>query len=375
MNTLFFPAGNPGPGGLQAGVPSGAPELRRILNSSQPVAACIAAFAAGQFPLEIEGSEGSFSSLLLASLYQAAPGRCFVVVPQENDAADLALDLEAAGIPALHFPWWGAAPYNELPPLSAVFGERAKVLGDLVTGKAGIVIIPERAFLTPLPPPGYVKSLLVSLTPGGTIDTAALAKTLVSYGYTRVPQVQVHGEFALRGEVLDILMGGDDEARRVLFDFDRVETIRRFDPVNQGSVGERGRDTLPELLIRPLREVVWTDDRIGALANNLSTYREFAGGGRALVEALGSRRRVDGEELLYPLAFDAAGSLLDYLGAGGPWCCLTGTGWKTPRTTSAKSTRVCMPRRSAPGTKKPWRGGTPCGCRKNTPCRNGCCLT
>ncbi|MDR0623802.1 MAG: hypothetical protein LBG10_05165, partial [Treponema sp.] len=43
--------------------------------------------------------------------------------------------------------------------------------------------------------------------PGGAIDTAALAKTLTRYGYTRTPRVQIHGEFALRGEVLDILMG------------------------------------------------------------------------------------------------------------------------------------------------------------------------
>jgi transcription-repair coupling factor (superfamily II helicase) len=299
MNTLSFPG------------------LQRKISASQAVSACVSAFTAGKFPLEIEGSEGSLGALLLASLFQAKPGLFFVLVPQESDALDLALDLAAAEVPCLQFPWWGAAPYKELPPLSAVFGERARVLSGLALGGAGIVIIPERAFLTPLPPPAYVKSLLVSLKPGGTIHTAALAETLVSYGYTRVPRVQVHGEFALRGEVLDILMGGDDEAYRLLFDFDQVESIKRFDPINQGSVGERGREKLPELLIRPMREVVWTDERIEALAHNLSACREFSDGGRALIEELISRRRIAGEELFYPLAFDAAGTLLDYLGEQG----------------------------------------------------------
>jgi transcription-repair coupling factor (superfamily II helicase) len=299
------------------------PELQRKIGASKAVSAFVSAFTEGKFPLEISGPEGSFSALLLASLFRAAPGLFFVVVPQESAAADLALDLAAAELPCLQFPWWGAAPYNELPPLSAVFGERSRVLSELAAGFQdgggnGIVIIPERTFLTPLPPPAYIKSLLVSIKPGGKIDTIALAETLVSYGYTRVPRVQVHGEFALRGEVLDIFMGGDEEACRVLFDFDRVESVKRFDPVNQGSVGERGSGKLPELLIRPLREVVWTDERIEALGNNLAAFREFSGGGRAVIEELISRRSVEGEELFYPLAFETGGgSILDYLGEKG----------------------------------------------------------
>ncbi|MDR0315710.1 MAG: transcription-repair coupling factor [Treponema sp.] len=291
------------------------PELLRKINGAKPVSACISALKEGKFPLEIEGCEGAFGALLLASLFRAQPGQYFAVTPQESDAADLALDLAAAAIPCVQFPWWGSAPYRELAPFSAVFGERVKVLSELVLGKQGIVIIPERALLTPLPPPEYIKSLLVSLKPGGSIHTTALAETLVSYGYTRVPRVQVHGEFALRGEVLDIFMGGDDEAYRVLFDFDQVESIKRFDPVNQGS--GPGQEKLPELLIRPLREVVWTDERIEALGNNFAAFQEFTGNGKSIIEELISRRMIAGEEMYFPLAFEKQGNLLDYLGATG----------------------------------------------------------
>ncbi|MDR1858009.1 MAG: transcription-repair coupling factor, partial [Treponema sp.] len=291
------------------------PELLGKICRSKPMSACVSAVTEGKFPLEIAGCEGAMGALLLARLYAARPGLYFAVVPQEADAADLALDLASSSVPCLQFPWWGAVPYRELAPLSAVFGERVKVLGDLVLGKGGIVIIPQRAFLTPLPPPDYVKSLLVSLKPGGKIDTTGLAAQLVSYGYTRVPRVQLHGEFALRGEVLDILMGGDEEAYRILFDFDRVESIKCFDPLLQGS--RPGREKLPELLIRPLREVVWTDERIEALGDNLAAFKEFADGGKSIVEELIARRGMVGEEMLYPLAFERAGSLLDYLGAAG----------------------------------------------------------
>ncbi|MCL2190607.1 MAG: transcription-repair coupling factor, partial [Treponema sp.] len=299
-------------------------ELLRKIDKSVPVRECVSAFSdGGKFPLEIEGCEGAFGALLLAKFYSARPGLYFVVVPQEGDAADLALDLSAAGLPCMQFPWWGTLPYRELSPLAAVFGERVRVLGDLVAGRPGVVVVPQRAFLSPLPPPDYVKSLLVGIKPGQAVDSESLVRTLVSYGYTRVPRIQMRGEFALRGEVLDLYMGDGDapggtaipDAYRVLFDFDRVESIRRLDPLMQG--GGPDRENLRGLSIRPLRELIWTDDRIDALGNNLASMKEFSDGGGAIIEELIARRGVEGEEMFYPLAFDRRASLLDYLGDSG----------------------------------------------------------
>ena len=291
------------------------PELLRKIGKSKSVSECVSAVAEGKFPLEIEGCEGAFGALLTAKLYSAVPGLYFVIVPQETDAADFAADLASCGVPCRQFPWWGAVPYREIAPHSAVFGERAAVLTHLALEKKGITVIPERAFLTPLPPPDYIKSLLVSLKPGGRLDTVSLAGTLTAYGFSRVPRVQVRGEFALRGEVLDIFMGGEEEAYRILFDFDTVESIKRFDAAVQGS--GPGRETLTELIIRPMREAVWTDERIDALEKNLASCKEFQDGGSRIIEELITKRSISGEEMLYPLAFDRPATLLDYLGPGG----------------------------------------------------------
>jgi len=303
-------------------------ELSHKIGKSKSVTASVSAFKEGKFPLEIEGCEGAFSALLLSYLFNAAPkpktsprssknerafSRLFVIVPQEIDAAGLVMDLTAAGAPCLQFPWWGAVPYRGLAPFSAVFGERVKVLSDLVTGRSGIVIIPQRALLSLLPPPEYIKSLLVTLQPGGAIDTIALSKKLVSYGYTRVPRVQVKGEFALRGEVLDIFMAEEDAAYRILFDFDKIESIKQFDPLSQVTASEK----LQQLVIHPLKEVIWTDERIEILEKNLALGKEFSSGGKSVIEELISRRTTEGEEVFYPMAFDKAGTLLDYLGDDG----------------------------------------------------------
>jgi transcription-repair coupling factor (superfamily II helicase) len=290
MNTLSFPL------------------ILNKMAASPGIALLLDTYGKGKFPLEVDGSEGSLTALLIAALFQAHPGVFLAVVSTEREAAELVLDLESLGAPVLSFPWWGTMPYREMAPLSAVFGERTKVLGALASGVRAVVVAPERAFLTPLPPPEYFRKLLISLKPGGTIDTVALAETLTGYGYTRVPRVQIHGEFALRGEVLDILMGGDEEAYRVLFDFDVVESIKRFSPLDQS-----GLDTVEELIIRPLKEVIWSDERIDGLAARLEQAEEFPQGGRPLLEDLMARRETPGEELLFPLAFDRPAVLTDYL--------------------------------------------------------------
>jgi transcription-repair coupling factor (superfamily II helicase) len=309
------------------------PSILQRIAASPSCSGVLDALSRGRFPLEIEGAEGSFGAMLLAALFQSSGnrGNVLAVTPTEREATDLASDLKTLGLPVAFFPWWGSMPYREAAPLSPVFGDRVRVLSALANmgegsgSGRGIVVAPERAFLAPLPPPGYIRGLLITLRPGTRVDTEGLAKTLTEYGYVRTPRAQLRGEFALRGDVLDLFMGADDEAYRVLFDFDTVESLRRFDPVNQGSSGDR----VAELTIRPMKELVWSDDRIEALSRNLASLEEFAlpgsDQGRAVLEELMSRRTAPGEELFFPLAFEGAGApfpgvLTDYLGEAGTVC-------------------------------------------------------
>ena len=298
MNTLSFPS------------------LRARIAHSQAVQGIIAANNEEKFPLEIEGAEGAFPGILISMIYASQKGKIMVVVPTDTEAILLSGDLGVAfACPertVAVFPWWGSMPYRDMAPLSAVFGDRMRVLAGLASEKTGIVIVPERAFLTPLPPPDYLRQLLVTLKPGGAIDTIALAETLANYGYTRVPRVQIRGEFALRGEVLDIILGDETEAYRVLFDFDRIDTIKSFDPLGQNTL-----EKISSLVIYPLKEVIWTDDRIEILSANLAGCEEFSSGAKGIIEELISRRTISGEELLFPLAFEKPATMLDYLSCNG----------------------------------------------------------
>ena len=140
----------------------------------------VSAAKEGRFPLEIEGCEGAFGALLLAKLYLSAPGLYFAVVSRENDVSELINDLSASGIPCAEFPWWGAVPYRELVS-SAVFGDRVKVLSEITAGNRGVIVLPQRAFLTPLPPPEYIKSLIIS----GAVAENWQVKTGSNYRFSR----------------------------------------------------------------------------------------------------------------------------------------------------------------------------------------------
>ncbi|MCL2759138.1 MAG: transcription-repair coupling factor [Treponema sp.] len=285
------------------------PDLIKKTSDSGALSGVFSAVKSGKFPIEIEGSEGSLNSLICAQIQTLTGGNVYIIVPHEDAADGLMLDLEYSGIPCVKFPLWGSAPYRALTPLAGVFGDRVKVLSEFAQKKPGITIIPQRALITAIPPLEYIKNLLVSIKPGKQIDTASLAKTLTLYGYTRVPRVQVHGEFALRGEVLDIFMGGDEHAVRVLFDFDNVDTIKQFDPVLQNT----GGDKLSELTIRPMKEVIWTDDRIEELQKKLVSSKEFTNGGKSIIEELINNRSIKGEEIFFPLAFEKIGNLFEYM--------------------------------------------------------------
>jgi transcription-repair coupling factor (superfamily II helicase) len=280
------------------------------LQKSKSVSTILDTFSRKQSPLEIDGADGGLSAALLALISKEFDGQILAVTPSEKDAAELSSDLAALGVDSSVLDWWGSVPYRPLNPFSAVFGTRARTLSALASGRTRVVVAPERAFLTFLPPRSYIAATLITIRRGDAANPIALAEKLASYGYIRTPKAQNLGEFSLRGEVLDVFMA-DEEAYRVLFNFEVVESIKRFNPFDQS-----GAEKIPEAVIHPLKEVVWTDDRINVLSENLNKLDEFPDNGASIIEALIIRRSVEGEELLFPLAFEKPASLLDYFTDG-----------------------------------------------------------
>ncbi len=253
------------------------------------------------FPCVVSGLKGSLTSFFIANYiersvvnkihdlqynntFDSSLEDIFIVTAGKKEAEDIQTDLEtilsdSASVYVL--PWWEVLPYRPSAKKSAIFGERTSILSKIVNKNYSkdseslkksssadksspaflkntlprIFIIPERAFLTPLPPPDYIKKLSITIRKGQSFDPEKISSTLADMGYTRVPRVTIKGEYALRGEVLDIFMPGNDYACRIVFDFETVEQIKAFDPELQTST-----TAMDGVVIYPMKEVIWTDE-------------------------------------------------------------------------------------------------------------------
>lgn len=191
-----------------------------------------------------------------------------IVVSTQKDAEEYESDLNTIlgdAVEVYKLPWWGTVPYRPINTGTAIFGERAGVLARMAnrnpaSGKPRIFILTQRSLLTPVPPADYIKNLSIILRKGQEADIEQIASKLSEYNYLRVPKVNQKGEFAVRGEVLDVFISGEDMPVRIQFDFDEIMQIRTFDVESQNT-----REKIERLIIYPMKEVVWTDELIDRL--------------------------------------------------------------------------------------------------------------
>ena len=289
--------------------------LQEIICSWQTMQDAFSSLQKKRFPYHIHGLSGGLFAFFLAEYVRHFSSNLCIIVPTEKEIEELRADLDIAGLQARMLPWWGNMAYRPVPNSAPVFAERAQTLGELCFGAQGgsLTVMTQRAFLTPAPPPDYLKTLTYTLHKGAEIDTEKIASLLVQWGYTRVPRVSVRGEFALRGEVLDICAaankGSQHTAYRIQFDFTAIEKIKSFDMHTQASV-----DEFDSLTLYPMKEVIWDDERIAALEKNVRNLPEFTPEGiEKLIAHLKEYRSFDGEELFYPLCFEKPSSAVDYL--------------------------------------------------------------
>ncbi len=283
-------------------------DVTKKLRSYKPYLDLKEAFSRGSFPITVYGPQGSFLALVLRELKITRPSPALIVLPTEVEAINLVEDLRLFQVDAKLFPWWGSVPYKEVPSSSPVFGKRISEMVEMVENPTSYYVTSLRAFLTPVPPVAYLKSKLIRLKKNDPVDLIDCAKTLQSYGYLRVPRVSVHGEFALRGEVLDVFMPGHEEAVRILVEFDRIEGIRHFRIEDQSSTREA-----VEVVLHPLKEVVWTDRTVASLQERIAAEPEYGNRIPDFIDSIKTFGTVPGEETLFPLCFPERHLISEFL--------------------------------------------------------------
>ncbi len=184
----------------------------------------------------------SMRPYLLASLLDAESGRPALVVAGDDRAArDLAADLKVflAPRPVRFYPARGVRYESHLAPPPHLVGLRIAALDDMLDdeGEPAVLVASAVALAEKVPDPA-LRPHGFSLERGGLLDLEETVGKLAACGYQRVDQVEERGEFAVRGDILDVYPATEERAVRCeLFDVE-VERLTFFSTFTQRSLEE-----------------------------------------------------------------------------------------------------------------------------------------
>ena len=275
------------------------PDLSRILKADTPLT--LAQVARGAQPL------------VMADLARASKGRAVFIAPDDS-AMRAIVDAAAFFAPELEvieFPAWDSLPYDRASPALSISARRLSALFRLQAGKAKaqLVVTTANAVLQRVLSPFRIRESVREFKPGMEIGRESLGLLLQKQGYGRTDTVIDKGEYAVRGSIVDIFPSGMDEALRLDFFGDELESLRTFDPNTQMSTGR-----LDSHLLLPASEALLDEDSIKRFR---SRYREMFGANATqdpLYEAVSDGRRLAGMEHWLPLFEEKLATLFDHLG-------------------------------------------------------------
>src|ERR671925_569908 len=185
----------------------------------------------------------SLRPYLLASLIDAEPGRPALVVAGDDRAArDLAADLKAFLSPrkVRFYPARGMRYESHLAPPPHLVGLRIAALDALLGEQPAVLVASASALAEKVPDPD-LRPHGFEIEKGGLLDLDEVSSQLVACGYERVDQVEERGQFAIRGDILDVYPATEERAVRCeLFDIE-VERLTWFSTFTQRSLEEAER--------------------------------------------------------------------------------------------------------------------------------------
>ena len=264
-------------------------------------------------PLTLAGAPAGFLPWLMADLARAASGRAVFIASDEAAMRALAdtASYFAPELQLLTFPAWDCLPYDRASPSLRATSERLAALHGLQSKPAGpqLLVTTINAVTQRTLTPFRIRQLVARLAPGERIERDALAALLQANGYVRVDTVADPGEYAVRGGLVDLFPSGEEQALRLDFFGDEIESVRRFDPADQRTTGR-----LDGFTLLPASEALLDEDGIKRFR---SRYREKFGAtatGDPLYQAVSEGRRLAGMEHWLPLIEDRMATLFDHLG-------------------------------------------------------------
>jgi len=263
--------------------------------------------------LRLSGAPEGFDALVLADVARARGGLSVFVARDASRALAFteAMAFFAPEIEILSLSGWDCLPYDRVGPSAATSASRMATLTRLANGLEGatpsLLITTATALIQRIPARAVVAKGGYSTGIGARVDVPDLERYFAINGYQRASTVSEHGEFAIRGGVIDVYPPGSEEPVRLDLFGDTLESIRGFDPETQRSTRQLKSVSLPPVSETLLDPAAIARFRTGYLA------AFGAPGDDPLYATVSEGGRRAGMEHWLPLFYDRLETLFDYL--------------------------------------------------------------
>jgi transcription-repair coupling factor (superfamily II helicase) len=257
---------------------------------------------------------GSSLALALAEYCQNTAGIKLIITQDNLSASQLQDELQFFLNPnntpqeLLFFPDWETLPYDQFSPHQDIISERLYTLSRMQQATNAIVMTSASTLMHRLCPPEFLNQYALMLHEGQKLDLTAFRNQLQQSGYHCVNKVLEHGEYALRGSIIDVYpMGSGLPFRIELFD-DEIESLREFDTETQRTI-----EKISQINVLPAREFPLNEQSKTLFRR---AFRELFSGNPSqcpIYEAISDGQFPAGIEYYLPLFFDKTVTFFDYL--------------------------------------------------------------
>jgi transcription-repair coupling factor (superfamily II helicase) len=213
-------------------------DLTRQMQAAEGFPALVAALKNGH-GAAVDGAWGSSGALAAAALGLHAPRTLLIVIAHPGDVDGWVEDVASfAGVRPVVFPAWDALPGDRMV-LDEVAGQRLRLLRLLQSGEPPRFLVTTiQALIQPVPDRQLLEQRRRQLRVGDSIDPDELSGWLLDHGFRRVDAVELPGEFSRRGGILDVFSADAEAPYRLELFGEDIDSIRRFSPQTQRSLGD-----------------------------------------------------------------------------------------------------------------------------------------
>ena len=265
-------------------------------------------------PILVSGIASSLRELFPAAVMEKSGDKALILLPDEVAASSLAKALASLSLRSFFFP-----PRDfSLVQMDASGRDfslaRLEVLTSMLRGDFDVVVTTFEAACQVTVPPEGMKKNSRTLAVGENAPKEEILSLLLRCGYEKCHRVEGPGQFAARGDIVDVFLSTSQKPCRIELFGDEVDSMGTFDPVTQ-----RREENIFSLAISPAQEIVFTEEDLSLIsdfvkeeiASSRPAEKEKRVFLRSVLERIENGMDIP-QDLFLPLVYRHA-TLMDYL--------------------------------------------------------------